>query len=47
MRFFVIPAKAGIQYFHIVRILWTPVFTGLTAFYDSIINAFLICVIGS
>src|SRR4030042_5342069 len=33
----VIPAQAGIQYFHIVRILWIPVFTGMTTFYESII----------
>ena len=32
----VIPAQAGIQYFHVVRILWIPVFTGMTTFYDSI-----------
>ena len=28
----VIPAEAGIQYFHIVRIFWIPVFTGMTTF---------------
>ena len=28
----VIPAKAGIQFFHLVRILWIPVFTGMTTF---------------
>ena len=33
-RFSVIPAQAGIQYFHVVRILWIPVFTGMTTFYD-------------
>jgi hypothetical protein len=33
----VIPAQAGIQYFHAVRILWIPVFTGMTTFYDPII----------
>jgi hypothetical protein len=33
----VIPAQAGIQYFKVVRILWIPVFTGMTTFYDSII----------
>ena len=32
----VIPAQAGIQYFRVVRILWIPVFTGITTFYDSI-----------
>jgi hypothetical protein len=32
----VIPAQAGIQYFQVVRILWIPVFTGMTTFYDSI-----------
>ena len=36
-RFSVIPAQAGIQYFHVVRILWIPVFTGMMTFYDSII----------
>jgi len=35
--FSVIPAQAGIQYFYVVRILWIPVFTGMTTFYDSII----------
>ena len=34
----VIPAQAGIQYFHAVRILWIPVFTGMTTFYDFIIG---------
>ncbi len=34
--FSVIPAQAGIQYFHLVRIFWIPVFTGMTTFYDSI-----------
>ena len=33
---FVIPAQAGIQYFLIVRILWIPVFTGMTTFYEII-----------
>ena len=37
----VIPAQAGIQYFHLVRILWIPVFTGMTTFYESIIYEFL------
>jgi len=37
---FVIPAQAGIQYFHLVRILWIPVFTGMTTFYDSINSGF-------
>ncbi|MDI6764646.1 MAG: hypothetical protein QME83_16705, partial [Thermodesulfobacteriota bacterium] len=32
----VIPAQAGIQYFQVVRIIWIPVFTGMTTFYDSI-----------
>jgi len=32
----VIPAQAGIQYFQVVIILWIPVFTGMTIFYDSI-----------
>jgi hypothetical protein len=32
----VIPAQAGIQYFQVVRVLWIPVFTGMTTFYDSI-----------
>ena len=38
VRFFVIPAQAGIQCFQVVRIIWIPVFTGMTTFYDSIIN---------
>jgi hypothetical protein len=33
----VIPAQAGIQYSHAVRILWIPVFTGMTTFYESIL----------
>jgi hypothetical protein len=37
----VIPAQAGIQYFQVVRILWIPVFTGMTTFYDPIILKFL------
>ena len=37
----VIPAQAGIQYFHVVRILWIPVFTGMTTFYDSINDGIL------
>ena len=37
----VIPAEAGIHDFDIVRILWIPVFTGMTTFYE-IIN-FKIC----
>jgi hypothetical protein len=36
--FYVIPAQAGIQYFHVVRIFWIPVFTGVTTFYESIKN---------
>jgi len=32
--FFVIPAQAGIQSFQVVRILWIPVFTGMTTFFD-------------
>ena len=32
----VIPAQAGIQYFQVVRILWIPVFTGMTTFYETI-----------
>ncbi|NWG04769.1 MAG: WYL domain-containing protein [Syntrophaceae bacterium] len=47
--FSVIPAHAGIQYFHVVRIPWIPVprslsrtsFTGMTTFYDSIKEGFL------
>ena len=35
--FSVIPAQVGIQYFHVARIFWIPVFTGMTTFYDSII----------
>ena len=34
----VIPAKAGIQEFQIVIKRWTPVFTGVTAFYGIIKN---------
>jgi hypothetical protein len=33
---FVIPAKAGIHFFHVVTIPWTPVFTGVTTFYKII-----------
>ncbi|MBM4309100.1 MAG: hypothetical protein FJ123_20415 [Deltaproteobacteria bacterium] len=33
---FVIPAKAGIQCFQSVKTSWTPVFTGVTTFYNSI-----------
>jgi hypothetical protein len=36
MEIFVIPAEAGIQYFHTVKILWIPVFTGMTTFYETI-----------
>jgi hypothetical protein len=36
--FSVIPAQAGIQYFQVVRILWIPVFTGMTTFYETIIH---------
>jgi hypothetical protein len=32
----VIPAQAGIQCFQRVRTLWIPVFTGMTAFYETI-----------
>jgi hypothetical protein len=32
----VIPAKAGIQEFQVVTKHWTPVFTGVTTFYDFI-----------
>jgi len=35
--FSVIPAQAGIQSFQVVRILWIPVSTGMTTFYDVII----------
>jgi len=38
---FVIPAKAGIQCFQSVKNSWTPVFTGVTTFYDSINIAIL------
>jgi hypothetical protein len=34
--FSVIPAQAGIQSFQVFRILWIPVFTGMTTFYDAI-----------
>jgi hypothetical protein len=34
--FYVIPAQAGIQSFQTVRILWIPVSTGMTTFYDVI-----------
>jgi hypothetical protein len=30
----VIPAKAGIQSFHLFRIRWIPVFTGMTTLYE-------------
>jgi hypothetical protein len=36
--FFVIPAQAGIQSFHVVKVLWIPVFTGMTAFMRSLIT---------
>jgi hypothetical protein len=41
MRIPVIPAKAGIQSrserdYKYLRILWTPVFTGVTTFYEII-----------
>jgi hypothetical protein len=35
-RISVIPAKAGIQYFKYLKILWTPVSTGVTTFYGVI-----------
>jgi hypothetical protein len=31
----VIPAKAGIQHFQMVIIIWTPVFTEVTTFYET------------
>ena len=34
--FSVIPVKTGIQYFHAVTEPWTPVFTGVTTFYERI-----------
>jgi len=34
--FFVIPAKAGIQFFTWLQSFWTPVFTGVTTFYETI-----------
>ena len=34
----VIPAKAGIQSFKDLEILWTPVFTGETTFYETFKN---------
>jgi hypothetical protein len=36
MIFSVIPAKAGIQSFQTAIILWTPVFIGVTIFYEFI-----------
>jgi hypothetical protein len=42
IRFSVIPAQAGIQSFHVVRILWIPVFTGMTTFCEIINFAMLI-----
>jgi hypothetical protein len=33
---FVILAKAGIQSFQVVADLWTPVFTGVTSFYETV-----------
>jgi len=35
--FFVIPAKAGIQFFNWLQSFWTPVFTGVTTFYETIL----------
>jgi hypothetical protein len=35
--FSVIPAEAGIQSSKAFRILWIPVFTGMTTFYEFII----------
>jgi len=34
--FLVIPAKAGIQFFNCLQSFWTPVFTGVTTFYEFI-----------
>jgi len=36
MLFSVIPAKAGIQFFNEFKNAWTPVFTGVTIFYETI-----------
>ena len=36
-RISVIPVKAGIQLFKYLKILWTPVSTGVTTFYEFII----------
>ena len=33
---FVIPAEAGIHFFKWLQIFWTPVFTGVTSFYEFI-----------
>jgi hypothetical protein len=39
-RISVIPEKAGIQLFQDLKILWTPVSTGVTTFYDPITVGF-------
>jgi len=36
MLFSVIPAKAGIQHFHLLQITWAPAFAGVTTCYDVI-----------
>jgi hypothetical protein len=38
--FSVIPAQAGIQSFHVVRIFWIPVFTGMTTICEVVNNGF-------
>ena len=40
--FLVFPAKDGIQYFDSLQNLWTPVFTGVTTFYETINLGFFI-----
>ena len=33
---FVIPVKTGIQLYHMDTAVWTPVFTGVTTFYEAV-----------
>jgi len=34
--FYVIPAKAGIQYFRALADIWIPAFAGMTTFYEIV-----------
>ena len=38
--FSVIPAQAGIQSLYEIRILWIPIFTGMTTFHETILLRF-------